>query len=128
MRQFLGTGVFFQPFIQDFAAKASDLYEMTKDSFDWNPESWKLDYREAFERLKEEMGNSVKLYFPNYSLPWFFQIDASDYAYGACLKQIYTHPDGLKESQIIAILSGKNSNAALNWEIIKKEAIIIFML
>ena len=98
MCQFLGTGVFFQPFIQDFAAKASNLYEMTKDSFDWNPESWKLDYRDAFERLKEEMGNSVKLYFPDYSLPWFLQTDASQYA--------------LKKSQMIVILSGKFSNAS----------------
>ena len=126
MRQFLGTGVFFQPFVKDFAAKASPLYEMTKDSFDWNPETWKLDYNQAFIDIKNEMANSVSLYFPDYNLPWFLQTDASDYAYGACLKQIYTHSDGSKESQIIAILSGKFSDAALNWEIIKKEAFIIF--
>jgi hypothetical protein len=125
MRSFLGTGVFFQKFVPNYAALAAPLFDTTKKDFDWNLIDNQC-YHNAFNNLKAAMIDSFTLFFPDYSLDWILRTDASDLAYGAILFQVKLIDDGQKELQPIAVLSSKFTQSALNWETIKKECYAIF--
>jgi len=92
-RSFLGCGVFFQPFTENYAVKAEKLYDMTKDDFNWDKSTWIIDYEGHFNTLKNSMVNCIELFFPDYSLEWILRTDASDYAWGAALYQIFIGAD-----------------------------------
>jgi hypothetical protein len=43
-KQFLGSSEFFLPFVSNYFLVVASLHDMTKLSFDWRPETWKVDY------------------------------------------------------------------------------------
>ena len=77
MQSFLGFSLYFRDFVDAYSTKAAQLYDMTTKTFDWREETWVLDYRSLFEKFKDDMCASFKLIFPDYSLPWILQPDAS---------------------------------------------------
>ena len=89
-------------------------------------ETWTVDYRAAFERFKLEILNSFTLYHPDYSLKWILKTDASDFAVGGVLVQVFILPDGTEQYQVIAFVSMKLSAQAQNWSTIEKECFGIF--
>ena len=122
IQQFLGSAVFFKPFIYKYAEKAAALNEMTSKDFNWNPAKWTKDYCLIFEQFKTDIAHSFTLFHPDYSLPWFLYVDASDVAVGGVLIQVAL--DGVQ--QVIAFVSKKFTTSSLRWSTIEKEAFSMF--
>ena len=126
MQSFLGAANFFHTHIPNFASWASSLYECTATTFNWDPSTWKTDYKNLFELFKVAITKSVTLHFPDYSLPWVIRSDSSDHAVGAVLFQEYTDTNGTLIHQPIAFASHKYSGAAVNWDTFKQEAYALY--
>jgi len=122
MQQFLGCAVFFKPFIFNFAEKAAALTEMTAKDFSWDSKLWKKDYQAAYESFKLDIANAFTLYHPDYTLPWFLYVDASDVAVGGVLIQVTLEG----QQQVIAFVSKKFTSSAVRWSTIEKEAFAMF--
>ena len=124
MRSFLGTCVFFQRFVPNFAEAARPFYDSLKKDFKW-PLEPKHDWESKFDCLKTKLLNAFGLFFPDYNLEFLLRTDASHYAFGAVLLQIDI-VDGIKLYQPIAFGSYKFSEQALKWDTHKKELYAIF--
>jgi RNase H-like domain found in reverse transcriptase/Chromo (CHRromatin Organisation MOdifier) domain len=122
MQSFLGAANFFHTHIPNYASWASSLYECTVSGFNWNPATWKKDYKTLFTVFQTAIQDATTLYFPDYSLPWILRSDASDHAVGAVLFQEFTDSTGAVIHQPIAFVSHKFSRAAVNWDTFKQEA------
>ena len=122
MQQFLGSAVFFKPFIYEYAKKTAALTEMTHKDFDWNQANWTKDYFSIFEQFKGDIANSFTLFHPDYNLPWFLYGDAADVAVGGVLIQVTE--DGIQ--QVIAFVSKKFTASSIRWSTIEKEAFSMF--
>ena len=95
---------------------------MVAKSFDWKEELWTIDYRAAFESFKEDILHAYTLYHPDYALPWFLYVDASDLACGGVLIQLADN----SIQQVIAFVSKKFTATAARWSTIEKEAFAMF--
>lgn len=126
MQSFLGAANFFHTHIPNFASWASALYECTVSGFNWDPSTWKTDYKNLFDLFKEAITKSVTLHFPDYTLPWVIRSDSSDHAVGAVLFQEFTDSHGAIIHQPIAFASHKYSGAAINWDTFKQEAYALY--
>lgn len=126
MQSFLGAANFFHTHIPHYATWASNLYECTVTSFNWNPTTWTKDYHKLFDNFKSAIQNSVTLHFPDYSLPWIIRSDSSNHAVGAVLFQEYTAPDDSVVHQPISFASHKYSGSAVNWDTYKQEAYALY--
>ena len=51
MQRFLGSAVYFKPFIENYSQCVAPLHHTTKETFDWNEKTWTVDYRAVFERF-----------------------------------------------------------------------------
>ncbi len=84
IREFLGVANYYRRFIQNFAHTAAPLHRLTStQTF-----SWPDDAEKAFQHLKAALTSAPVLAFPNFSLPFILQTDASNVALGAVLSQI----------------------------------------
>ena len=126
MQSFLGAALFFHNHVPDYSQWSAKLYEMTHAKFNWDPGTWKYDYKKHFEEFKVNIANAAMLHFPDYSLPWIVRCDASDKAVGAVLYQEFTNEDGEIEHQAIAFSSKRFSEPASKWDTYKREAFAIF--
>ena len=126
MQSFLGAALFFHHHIPDYSEWSAKLYEMTHDGFNWDPGTWNFDYKAHFFKFKDALKNAATLYFPDYSLPWFIRCDASQYAVGTVLYQVWTSSSGEKVNQPIAFASKRFSKPAVNWDAFKREAYGLF--
>ena len=122
LQRFLGCAVFFKPFIFDYSTKTAVLTEMTAKNFSWDKSSWKKDYVAAFEAFKADILHSFTLFHPDYTLPWFLYVDASDVAVGGVLIQVTV--EGIQ--QVIAFVSKKFTTTSCRWSTIEKEAFSMF--
>ena len=122
MQQFLGSAVYFKPFVMNYSTKTAPLTEMTLHSFSWDEKTWKTDYHQVFDSFKQDILHSFTLYHPNYRLPWFLYVDASDVAMGGVLIQV-TEGD---QQQVIAFVSRKFTASAARWSVIEKECFAMF--
>ena len=125
-QSFLGVGIFFQRFVPSYATVVAPLYEMTKQNFDWDKNSWKIDYEAIFEEAKRTIVASMRLYFPDYSLRWLVRTDASLFGVGGVLMQIFIGADGVEILQPIAFVSKKFSESAAKWATIQQECYGIY--
>ena len=126
MQSFLGAALFFHNHIADYSQWAAKLYEMTHDSFSWDPTTWTFDYRGHFDHFKTSIRQACTLHFPRYDLPWVIRCDASEHAVGAVLFQILTLEDGTVDHQPIAFSSKRFSEPAQKWDAYKREAYAIY--
>ena len=122
MQQFLGAAMYFKPFIYGFSEKTARLNDMVAKQFDWSEDSWRRDYRGIFEAFKRDILHAYTLYHPDYSLPWYLYVDASDVACGGVLIQLTS--DSVQ--QVIAFVSKKFTATATRWSTIEKEAFAMF--
>ena len=122
LQQFLGSAVYFKPFIYHYSDKTAALTEMTAKNFNWDPKTWTKDYVAIFESFKLDILNSFTLYHPDYDLPWFLSVDASDVACGGVLIQVTTQ----NQQQVISFVSKKFTTSATRWTTIEKEAFGMF--
>jgi len=85
MQSFLGSALFFKDFVQKYSDLTAPLHDMTQKNFNWNKDTWVIDYHECFNKLKEAIQVSMTLYFPDYDLEWIMRTDASIIACAAVL-------------------------------------------
>ena len=126
MQRFLGAALFFKSFIPEYSQLTASCYAMTRDGFNWDPESWDKDYITDFINIKLALQVACTIYFPNYDLQWILRVDASDVAVGAVLIQVLEDGVHKGEHQPIAFSSQKFSDQAGKWDIFKKEAYAVY--
>ena len=84
--------------------------------------SWSPSGALAFEKIKELIAISPKLYFMHDTAPIVLMTDASDYGVGGYLYQTVTN-----EKQLVALVSKTLSPTQLRWSVIQKEAYAIYI-
>lgn len=126
MMSFLGFALYFHEHVPNYSALAAPFYDMTKADFDWNPATWTQPYLKLFETFKSSLSQSLTLYFPDYSLPWILQTDASQLGCGAILFQVKTDGEGRESREPIGCYSHKFSGPATRWAVIKQEGYAIY--
>lgn len=122
MQSFLGAALFFHHHVPDYSEWSAKLYEMTHNSFIWDPGKWDFDYVAHFNKFKDALCAAAELFFPDYSLPWVIRCDASQHAVGSVLFQVFTNELNEIVHQPIAFTSKTFSKPASNWDTYKREA------
>ena len=85
MQRFLGTALFFKPFVPNYSSLTAPLNDMTKNTFSWNKSTWITDYEQVFLDVKEALLQALKLNFPDYNKQFILRTDASKIAVGGVL-------------------------------------------
>jgi hypothetical protein len=127
MQSFLGSALFFKSFIPHYSTLAAPFNDMVKQEFKWTDETtWKQDYRKLFDEFKLQLQSATAVFYPDYSLQWILQTDASTFGVGAVLLQVYyPTPDSEPVYQPIGFASQKFSEQAKNWSTIEQESYAI---
>lgn len=98
--RFLGFSGYYRRFIKGYATLAAPLYRLTsgdpkrkkrgvkESSVPAKPFEWTNECEAAFEALKDSLTTAPVLCYPNYSLPFLLQTDASRDGLGAVLAQV----------------------------------------
>ncbi|GKA07939.1 reverse transcriptase domain-containing protein [Tanacetum coccineum] len=118
VRSFLGHAGFYRRFIQDFSKIARPMtHLLEKDA----PFVFSQDCIDAFETLKKKLTEAPILVVPDWNLPFELMCDASDFAIGAVLGQLYTDHSALKY-----LISKQDSKPRLlRWVLLLQEFDII---
>jgi hypothetical protein len=122
LSSYLGVGIFFAPFVKDYARATASLNDMTVKNFNWDEKTWTTDFRALFEEHKKRLLTVLTLFYPDYDLPWVLETDASDIGCGAILYQI----TDAGEKQPLALVGYKFSGPARSWHIQDKECFAIY--
>ena len=86
LKAFLGLGGYYRKFVQDFSTIAYPLTQMTKNK-EPGKLKWMVEAELAFEQLKLALTSGTVLRAPDWCLPFYLQIDASQVDIGAFLSQ-----------------------------------------
>ena len=117
VRSFLGLAGYYRRFIRDFARIAAPLTNLTRKD---RPFTWSLREGEAFNQLKTVLQNAPVLQLADQSRPYIVTTDASDYAMGAVLSQVWDdgeHP--------VAFESRKMNPAEQNYPTHERELLAV---
>lgn len=117
VRSFLGLCTYYRRFVQGFATIAAPLTQLTKKNtrFVWNETC-----QEAFDGLKAAMVGAPVQPFPDSSLPYLLDTDASAEGIGAVLSQV---KDG--KEHVVAYFSAKFSRPEKNYCVTRKELLAV---
>ena len=126
MQSYLGVALFFSNFVVSYSSITAPLYDMTKDGFSWDENTWTVKYRDIFEVHKTTLSNCIKIHYPDYSLTWCVRTDASQLGIGGILFQ--RRPVEGKDDILepIGVCSHKFSTPATKWITIVQECFSIF--
>lgn len=119
VQAFLGLANFYRRFIKDFAKHSKPLTTLTKKEQKW---SWGPEQEDAFQWLKDAFTSAPILKIPDDENPFRLETDASDFATGAVLSQLYPktklwHP--------VAFFSKSLNEHERNYDIYDKELLAI---
>ena len=117
VRSFLGLAGYYRRFIPQFARIAAPLTNLTRKNI---PFTWSLREGEAFTALKEVLQHAPVLQLADPSKDYIVTADASDFAIGAVLSQIWEdgeHP--------IAYESRKLNAAEMNYPTHERELLSV---
>ena len=126
MRSFLGQTRIFAPHVADYTLFSGPLDEMTSKNFNWEPDTWKRDYRAIFDQFKARLKLAMKLFYPDHEKDWVLRTDASNYGYGGVLYQTYISDKGEKLYEPLKFMSRKFSDPATRWDTFTQECYAIF--
>ena len=98
LRSFLRLIGYYRRFIQDFYLYAEPLYRLSKKNV---PYVWRPEQEKAFSYMKASLTSHLVLQFPDLSLPFYIQSDASYKGFGAILGQM------LKGSEVFTAYASK---------------------
>jgi len=124
LKSFLGLATWFSEHVRDFSTKTRILqqyvhdYEHTKN----RKIPWTKEGIDAFEQIKKEINECVKLSFYNPNLPLFLNTDASDYGIGGYLYQV--DEDG--KHIPIGFMSRLLTPTQMRWSTFEKEGYAIY--
>ncbi|GBG59593.1 hypothetical protein CBR_g49853 [Chara braunii] len=89
LRSFLGLTNYYGHFLKNYAQYSSQLTPLTRGRL---PFHWTPVHEDAFRSLKRLVTSAPILHLPDYSRPFIVTTDASDFAIGVVLSQIYPAP------------------------------------
>ncbi len=118
VQQFLGLASYYRRFVKDFAAIAKPLYQLTEKTAKF---LWSEDAQAAFDELRQRLVSALTLCFPDYSLPFILDTDASDVGIGAVLSQ--RHNDG--SERVIAYASRTLSQPERRYCVTRRELLAV---
>eukprot|EP00731_Ephydatia_muelleri_P006029 Em0003g277a len=118
VQQFLGFANYYRRFIQGFAEVAKPLHRLTEHAVNF---SWTAECQEAFENLRSRLTRAPILAFPDYTLPFILNTDASDLGIGAVLSQV----SSLGQEQVVAYGSRLLSKAERNYSVTRRELLAV---
>nr|GEU86843.1 reverse transcriptase domain-containing protein [Tanacetum cinerariifolium] len=107
VRSFLGHAGFYRRFIQDFSKIARPMTHLLEKE---TPFVFSKDCIHAFNTLKQKLTEAPILVVPDWNLPFELMCDASDFAIGVVLGQLYTDHSALKY-----LLSKQDTKPRLLW-------------
>ena len=87
MQSLLGCGVYFKPFIKDYALISQPLYNSVRKDFNWNDPNAISKLKMHFQDFKNGINQAQMLHYLDYSLEWILQTDASIAGLGGVLLQ-----------------------------------------
>ena len=117
IRSFLELVGYYRRFIRNFTRIAAPLTNLTRKD---RPFTWSLREGEAFNHLKAVLQNAIVLQLADQSRPYIVTTDASDYAMGAVLSQVWDdgeHP--------VAFESRKMNPAEQNYPTHERELLAV---
>ena len=114
MRSFLGLASYYRRFIEDFGKISAPLTRMLENN---RPFIWDDEAKKAFNELKSRLVKAPILVYPNFSIPFILDTDASDKGIGAVLFQL--GPDQLEHP--LAYFSRTLNKHERNYSITRKE-------
>ena len=120
LRGFLGLSGYFRRFVENYAATAHPLTNLTKKKIPW---VWHGEHQNAFETLKNKLINYPILGYPMFDRVFRITSDASMYAVGATLTQMQPSGiDGVTEEveRVIAYTSKQLSESQYKFSVIEK--------
>ena len=88
MIRFLGAVNFYRDFIKNFSHISSVLYKMSQSNQKFRAKRNSHEAIESFNKLKSALLSDPVLSYPDFSLPFIIQCDASSIAIGAVLGQM----------------------------------------
>jgi len=124
VKQFLGLVNYFRDHVQNISVLMKPLQQMILKYEKARRVLWTPEAEKAFEKIKDAIVDSAKLYFVDDNIdknPVFLEVDACDYGIGAYLYQIVdgqVHP--------IQFISKALNATQLKWATGEKEAYAIF--
>lgn len=117
VRSFLGLAGYYRRFIQNFSVIASPLHKMTQKDVRFK---WTSACQEAFESLKRFLISAPVLAYPDFSLEFILDTDASGEGSGAVLSQLV---DG--RERVIAYASRKFSKSERRYSVTRQELLAV---
>ena len=85
VQQFLGLGNYYRRFIRDYATIAKPLHRLTEAGWEF---LWTESCEEAFQKLKRKLTSTPILAFPDFTISFVLDTDASNDGIGAVLSQV----------------------------------------
>ena len=117
VRAFLGTCGYYRQFISNYSEISRPLSQLSSKH---TPFHWDDGCQQAFEVLKQSLVQAPILAYPDYSLPFILDTDASEVGSGAVLSQIQNG-----EERVIAYYSKVFSSEEANYCVTHKELLAI---
>ena len=117
VRSFIGLCSYYRRFIKDFACIASPLHKLTQKDVGFK---WTRECETAFSMLKDRLTSAPVLAFPDFSLPFILDTDASGDGIGGVLSQVQ---DG--QERVIGYASRKLSKSEQNYSVTKRELLAV---
>lgn len=117
VQQFLGLASYYRRFIRNFACIAKPLHLLTERG---RPFKWSEECATAFAELKSRLVSAPILAFPDHSLPFTLDTDASHVGIGAVLSQVQ---DG--QERVVAYASRTLSKAERRYCVTRKELLAV---
>ncbi|CAF5185416.1 unnamed protein product, partial [Rotaria magnacalcarata] len=114
---FVKMAEYYRNHIPNFSTLAQPLFDLTKKNakFIWGEEE-----QNSFKKIKQILSSKLLLQYPDSSIPFIVQVDASNYGIGAVLMQ----NDG-KGEQPVAYMSQKLNKQQQNWNATEKECFAV---
>ena len=117
LRAFIGLCSYYRRFIQGFADIAKPLHRLTGKEVLFN---WTKECEVAFQTLKHKLCETPILAHPDFSKEFILDTDASDFAIGAVLSQVF---DG--QERVISYASKTLSKSERRYCVTRKELLAL---
>ena len=117
VRAFLGTCGYYRRFISNYSEISRPLTQLSSTHAQFH---WDDSCQHAFETLKQCLMSAPILAYPDYTLPFVLDTDASDVGCGAVLSQSQN-----KQERVIAYYSKMFSSEEANYCVTRKELLAI---
>ena len=117
LRSFLGLATYYRRFVKQFSQIAAPLHELTKKGLRWH---WTPECEEAFKELKQALIAAPVLPYPDPSIPYILDTDASQEGLGAVLSQVKNG-----QEKVVSYYSSKLTAAERNYCVTRKELLAV---